>query len=419
MLTALKATHLIMPLAALALVCVWNVAELRSASALGGKVALLRGKITTARQAGISAEGMAASEKSKPASQAAPDWRNLATLLDSDSGEKSQLKALLDFEKRLAAMSREELIAALDEIDSLGLSEDQRAELLEKLLGPLIEKDPRYALDRFASEIEGNETVRAPLAKALRDWAKKDRAAASQWLNKQIDAGNFEAKTLDGKSEARVEFEAAILESLLAADPTAAAARLAGLPEDQRREVLEKLPFADLSATEQATYAALIRGQVPADERAGTFADLAGKLATGGDYEKLNAFLDGNQATAEERSAAAGQAAQSQLENLANKRSISRADVDSLRRWLDTQAPGQTDAMTGKALGEAAQSGGKFSFEDASRLVLDYQKSSGNDELLIGFLRSYGAHSNFSEVADFAGKYANPQILQEVLSRRR
>jgi hypothetical protein len=419
MLTALKATHLIMPLAALALVCVWNAVELRSASALGGKVALLRGKITTARQAGISAEGTAASAKSKPASQAAPDWRNLATLLDSDSGEKSQLKALLDFEKRLAAMSREEIIAALDEIDSLGLSEDQRAELLEKLLGPLIEKDPRYALDRFASEIESNETVRAPLAKALRDWAKKNRAAASQWLDKQIAAGNFEAKTLDGKSEARVEFEAAILESLLAADPAAAAARLAGLPEDQRREVLQQLPFADLSATEQAAYAALIRGQVPADERAGTFADLAGKLATGGDYERLNTFLDANHATPEERSAAAGQAAESQLENLANKGTISRADVDSLRRWLDIQAPGQTDAMTGKALGEAAQSGGKFSFQDASKLVRDYQKSSGNDGLLIGFILSYDAHSNFPMVAELAREISNPQIRERLLAPRR
>ncbi len=408
-----------MPFAALALVCAWNAAELRSASVLGGKVTLLREKITTARQAGISAGGMTTAAKSAPASQAALDWRNLATLLNSDSGEKSQLKALLDFENRLAGMSREEIIAALDEIDRLGLSEDQRAELLEQLLGSLIEKDPQYALDRFVSEIESYEVVRAPLAKALRDWAKKDAAAASKWLDKQIAAGNFETKTLDGKSEARVQFEAAILESLLAKDPAAAAARLAGLPEDQRREVLQQLPFAELSASEQAAYAALIRDQVPADERAGTFADLASKLATGEGFEKLDAFLDANHATSEERSAAAGQAAESQLENLAKKGGISRADVDSLRRWLDTQAPGQTDTMTGKALGEASQSDGKFSFEDASKLVLDYQKASGNDELLIGFLRSYAARSNLAEAARLVDQVSNPEIRESLLSPRR
>ena len=40
---------------------------------------------------------------------------------------------------------------------------------------------------------------------------------------------------------ARMEFEAALLGILLSTDEAAAAARLAALPEDQRREVMERI----------------------------------------------------------------------------------------------------------------------------------------------------------------------------------
>lgn len=215
----------------------------------------------------------------------------------------------------------------------------------------------------------------------------------------------------------RVKFEAALMESLLASDLDDAASRLAALPDDQRREVLEHLPFDELTPDNQKAYAGLVRQLVPEDERAGSFAHIAGQLVDASGYGKVSGFLDSVQATPAERAASAMQAAQSRLESLGMRGAVTRQDVDSLREWLGRQAPDKVDSITGKSLAEAAQESGKFQFSDASELVLHYQKSSGSDDVLVSFLQSYAARSNLEQAQHLAEKISDGKRRAQILKQ--
>lgn len=417
----LKATHLIPPVAALVLVGIWNAVQMRSISSLESDAASLRKKISTALAAGdFPAVSSRSSKVILTAGKQPRDWKDLsARLLEmQNGGGRSDLRAGVNFQQELAAMTKEEMTAALDEIAGLGLSDEARETLESLILAPLIREDPQLALERFGDRI-GSESssIGWQLASALRDWAKTDLAGATAWFDRQIAAGKFDSKSLDGRSEDRTRFEAALMQSLLLSDPNAASQRLAEIPEDQRREVLEQIAFPELGLQDQKTYAELVRQLVPQDERAGSFAHIASELVDESGYGKVSNFLDAVQATPAERAAAASQTAESRLQSLGLEGAVTRADVDSLREWLTRQAPGQVDSITGKALAEAAQGHGKFQFAQASQLVVQYQQSSGNDDVLVAFLQSYSARSNLEESIQMANLIADQKRRTQILNQ--
>ena len=71
--------------------------------------------------------------------------------------------------------------------------------------------------------------------------------------------------------------------------------------------------------------------------------------------------------------------------------------------------------IAGKALAEAAQDDGEFDFDSASEWVLDYQKKSGNDDVLTAFLDGYSAHSNLEEAQALIGLISDPVRRQQFL----
>ncbi len=417
----LKATYLIPPAVALVLVGAWNAVQLKSISSLEKDAVVMRGKIATALASGqFPADAPTANRSLKSPSAAgkgAVDWREMSALMSEnvDNGV-ANMRTILDFQQRLKEMSKEEMIASLDEIAGLGLSPEDRQTLEGLIIDPLIKEDPEYALKRFADRIEADPNgIGWQLSSAMRDWAKKDLAGATAWFDRQIAEGTFESKSLDGKSEMRVKFESALMETLLSSDLNAASQRLAAIPEDERREVLQQIAFEELAPADQKAYAELVRQLVPADERAGSFAHIASQLVNDSGYDKVSSFLDSVNATPEERAASAVQTAESRLESLGINGNVTRAEIDSLRAWLARQAPGQVDSITGKALAEAAQDRGKFQFPEASQLVLQYQKSSGSDDVLVSFLQSYSARSNLEEAQHLAEMISDEKRRAQIL----
>lgn len=418
-LPCLKAIHFIPPAVALVLIGVWNASQMRSLASLEKDTTVLKEQIATVTPGGIPADPVRGnlSGKENGTKKTGDSWKEMTERLISAraTGEKTHLRAMLDFQQRLSQMSRDELIAALDEISAIDLSDEDRSSIEEMIMDSLIKLDPQYALERFADRIEADpDGIGWQLSTAMKDWAKKDLVAATAWFDRQIAAGKFESRTLDGRSEMRAQFEAALFESLMGSDPLSAGERLAALPEDQRREVLQQIPFNELSPAEQKAYADLVRQLIPADEREGSFAHIASELADGEGYGKVGDFLDSVNATSAERAAAAMQAAESRLSNIAGDANVSQGDVDALRTWLATQAPGQVDSITGKALAEAAQEGGEFGFDEASQLALHYQKTSGSDDVLVSFLKSYSARSNLEEARHLVEMISDPKIRAQL-----
>ena len=418
-LTCVKTSVFIPPVLALAVAIAWNVHQMRSISSLDHESGELRAKINASVK--LSPVRIKNDSKNLQANiQEAIDWKQVSAKLSdgTSGGEAMRLREMMNLKQRLKGMSREELVTALDEIDALGLSDDERESMMGMILESLTKLDPQYTLARFVDQIASDSNgVGWYMADAFKQWQRKDFKAATAWYDSQIAAGKFDSKSLDGRSDIRTQFESAVLEELLSSDLDAAGRRLLALPEDQRREVLEEMSFPDLTADERKAYASLVRQLIPADERAGSFAHIAEQLVSDGDFEQVAAFLDSVQASPEERAVSAKQAAISQMESLGMESEITKSSVDELRTWLDKQAPGQTDSITGKSLAEAAQSGGTFDYDAASQLVLQYHQSTGRDDVLIAFLEGYSAHSNLEEARTLADLIADPKQRESILEQ--
>ncbi len=388
----------------------WTISEMREISALKEKSANLREAISTKQDS----RGERVSVKSSAAKpQGDLDLQQVGSSLAKvqTGGGLSEMEALIQFEQRLSKMSKEELLAALESLTGLNLSPEARLELEKMILAQLVTIDPAAALKRYAGKIkDAPNEIGLQLAEALKEWATNDLTGAAAWLDQQIASGNFDSKTLDGRSDMRTQFEAALMESLVSSNSDEAGRRLEGLPEDQRREVLEQIPFADLSPDAQKAYAELVRQWIPNDERGGSFADMAGKLVDGNAFSQVGDFLDSIQATPAERFAAAKQSAESQLDVLSRAGTVTIAAVDELRTWIKQQAPDQVDRISGKSLAEASQNGGKLSTEEAGALVLQYQQRTGSDDMLVAFLDGYAAHSNLSLVQSYVGTLRDPTV---------
>lgn len=421
---ALKVLQFTPPLVALIAVIAWNVSRWQAVSEQKSANETLRERVTEASSSKTaSGRSTNATERAKRAgifNEAMPlDWRTVAEKLrEAETKGIGDYRSAIAMKKRLSAMSSEELLAALNEVASLGLDPEERARLEEMLVEPLIEKDPELALKTFASRLQDDDDgVAWQLSSAFSEWVKKDRAGALAWFDSQIAAGTFESKSLDGQSQARLEFEAALLGSLLGSDFGLASQRIAALPEEQRREALEQIPFSELDAASQKAYAELVRSLVPQDEHDGSFTHVISELVPEGGYEKVDAFLDSINATPKEREVSAREAANSMLQNIAEDRPVTQSDVNDMRKWLDKQAPGTKDRVTGESLADAAQDGGEFSFADASKLALEYNRQAKNDEVLIAFLESFAARSNLEEALPLVDKISNPKQRERILDK--
>lgn len=314
-------------------------------------------------------------------------------------------------------MSPDQLADAIDEVGNLGLEAEGRAKLEKVLLTPLIKAAPQLALERFSARIgRENDAVAILLPEALKAWAMIDPAAACAWMDRQIAAGTFDSKSLDGRSQARLDFEAALAASLLEMEDAAAAARIGLLPEDQRRQALEQIDFASLKPTARDAYADVVRGLIPADERDGSFAHIASQLAQTEGFQGVDAFLNSIAATPAEREVTARQAATAQMCAIAADEPLTHADIDAMRAWLRQQAPEIMDKATGEALCEAAETQSEFDIEAASKLALDYHRRGTSDELMAAFIERLAARSHNEQAMALVGEIRDSERRQKLLS---
>ena len=363
MVNELKPASFIPPAVALVVAGVWIGSQRHSISNLEEQSSLLEKHIAAARSSGSATDPYHA----KPAGQAKVakekeplDWKKIAGQFAEmqQSGGMGDMRAMIRLQQRLQKMTKEELASSLDEIAALDLPEQSRDMLEQMLIGPLILKDPEFALTRFIDRLQdGRGGMGWQLSNAMLEWAKKDPAKATAWFDQQIAAGKFDSKALNGKSQSRAQFEGAIINVLLASDPDAASRRLAAMPEDQRGDVLQHHSFQQLKEENQLAFAKLVRDELPEKEQAKTLAQQASRLVGDDGYAKVTGFMDRIAATPAERTACVEQAAESRIQSISYQKKITREDLDTLREWTKTQAPDSTDKITGKALANSIQGG--------------------------------------------------------------
>jgi hypothetical protein len=363
-----KPRLVIPPLLATAAVAVWIGVQRQSMGVVERESGALRAAIAAAQEAsGSGGEELAgpAGSRAAAARRKQPiQWRDLAERLEEGEGVQN-MRMTMRLQQRLLDLDAAELASALDEIAGLDLSVGSQQTLESMLMGLYLEKAPEEALNRFADRlVEGDGGMIWQLSHGLGTWAQKDPFAAAAWLDRQIEAGVFESKALDGRSPGRVRFESALLTKLLEGDSVAAEHRVAALTPDQRREVFQHIAVNEVDARR---FSDLVRNQAGSDEAAAkAFAHAGSRLAHLG-YERVDRFLEEGALSPTERAAVVEQAAASRF---GGEGPVDRAEIDAMRQWADRQAPGTADKATGRAL--AASSRGD-SFAANAAIALEYR----------------------------------------------
>ena len=420
----LKIPSFIPPVVALVVAGAWLANQRHAISSFENDSIVLEKHIAAARSASA-----ADPERAKPVSPAKAakakeplDWKNIAAQFAEmqQSGGMGDMRTIIRLQQRLQTMTQQEIVAALDEIASLGLAEDCRSLLEQMLIGPLVEKDPEFAISHLIDRLQDpGSMIGWHLSDAMREWAKKDPAKATAWFDQQIAAGKFDSKSLDGKSRSRNQFEGALVNILLASDPDAAARRLGAMAEDQRAEVLGQGSFQQLKEENQLAFATLVRGQLPEEDQAKTLGQKAASLVQLDGYSKVTEFLDRIKATPAERTACVQQAASSKLFSISLQKTITRENLDAMREWVTAQAPESTSTVTGKALANASYNHNvrKMEFSEAADLASEYDAAVGNGAVLTSFLDSWQAVQNKGEIRVLAEKITDVKRREEILEK--
>jgi gas vesicle protein len=418
----LKTILLLPPVLSLLVVVGWVGNERRSIASLEQESAVLR-KHLASRSSGFAAtDNFSNPEKpDKLAKYNEPiDWRSLAdqiSKMEKDGG-MGEIRTMIRLQQRIQALSTQELISALDEIGGMDLPDESRLKLEQMLIGPLCQKDPELALNRSIDRIgDDRGGMSWQLSNAMKEWAKKDLGKATSWFDRQIADGKFDSKSLDGKNRSRMNFEGMLIGAIIGTNLAAAEARLQSLPQDQRGEVLRNYAGNAGQEEDQLAFANLVRSQLSAKEQAKTLAQQASQMAWSEGYTKITEYLDRIEATPSERSVCVIEAADSKIQQLANKGKIGREDIDTLREWATQQSPEAVEMATGKALVKATQGYQKMDFSEAADLAIHYHATSGNDDVLIGFLEGGSVQKYPDKAIELAGKISDPAKREEVLNR--
>lgn len=416
----MKLIHLLPPAVALVIVGTWIGIQRLSISAMEHENDVLRKHIA---EVGLADQGVAptrakSSSPDKLAKDKGPlNWKKLAGQFVEmqKSGGIGDMRETVHLQQRLQMMTAGDIAAAMDEIATLDLPAASHALLEQVLLPQLIQKNPELALTRFVDRLEEG-TIGSLLAVALREWANKDVGKANAWFDQQITAGKFDnSKSLDGRSPSRMQFEATLIGVLLAADPASAARRLRAMPEDQRADVIGNYAVTSLNQTTQTVFAKLVREQVPEKDQARTFAGQAAQWVTQGGYAKVTEYMKQINATPVERTACIEQAIATTI--LPNDKKITHDDLDALRTWVATQAPGTTDSITGRVLCVAALRQGKLDFADAADFAVQYSQASGNDDVLVTFVENWALAGNKEQARALAARISDETRRAELLQR--
>ncbi len=416
----LKPSSFILPVIALAIAGAWLGTQFRAVSSLEQASDLLEKAI--ASRASDSIENFQ-SIKSLSITQVTKDKGSLngkkiaakfAEIYGSRvNGHTLEMTKLME---HFLAMSNEEIIAVLDEIAVLDLTNESRTNLEDWLIVILSSKAPEIVMTKLSGRIrDGDQSSGWGFLSAMYKWTHNDPTAASRWFDQQIGAGTFDSKSLDGKNATRLEFEGILMTLLLPTDPDAAARRLAALPEDQRSEALSQSSYKP-HGEHQAAYVQIIRDQLPEKEQGKALAGLIPSMVkNNGNYTEVAEFLNLIQATPAERTVCVEQAAVCGLQTISPERKVTREDLDVMREWVTTQAPDSTGTVTGRVLANASRNGGNIEFSEAAELALEYHTAAGNDEVLASFLNSQSALQNKEQARVLTENISDPTRRSEIL----
>lgn len=415
----MKQRMLLLPLT-VSIAAVWLlVSQYRAISSVRESTSSLRKQIAAS---GEESASRASSVDSVTPGRTSPkttiNWLRIAELTGEYGGGGIFAKQeLLRVKKRMHLMSPVELLASLATTKSLGLDARSLGEIDGMLIQSLGEKDPQAALDYLT--VSGNDHIGLSTRitnSILADWTKKDFPAALAWFEGKIADGSFDSKSLGGRNHRRFNIEATFLANLSVSDPAAAVRRLAAYPEADRAYIFQQIAMFDRyvgKTTDENSLASrvmLARDTLSGPAQGAVIAKSITPFSEAGDYGKIDLFLERVAATPDERTASVAATAKERFEELSKDDRLTVQEVDRFREWATSQSPGKIDEITGRALAVLASNKGNGSDPTTrvNELVLHYQESTGNDDVLLGFLGSWAFWGDAAKARSLAERIRDP-----------
>jgi RNA polymerase sigma factor (sigma-70 family) len=420
----MKSSSLIPPAVALILAGAWTGTKYQALSAEERMNASLRAQLDA-----VGSMDPATTSTSKfIGGDGAVDWKKLVEDLLQQANSDGKSRAIRLFEAHWESLDSREMASKLQEIDTLDLSADELKALEKFLMDSLVKKDPGLGLSWVVAHHPDGDGS-SDYDTTFRLWAMKDLSGATEWLDREIAAGSFRSLSLDGTNEARSKFEQVLIELLIETDPAAVSNRLAAMPEEQRLTAMRDSWLDALFTRDPTGYVKLIRQYLPPQGQLETFSWQAARLLANGDYPGATEYLNLIQATPEERTFCAGKAAEHKFNRMKADRPVTREDLDALREWVGSQAPAAVDDITGNVLatiaataylqGQSTYYDSKTGFGEAAALAAHYHEVSGNDVILINFLKTFGASRNKEQARVLAERISDETLRAKALKNFR
>jgi len=322
------------------------------------------------------------------------DWVAVGSMINEKRLKIRYSDTHAEFDKRLAAMNTEELLAAVEEILTLDLPRQTQRDLLSILMEQLVNADPELALRNFFGRLGRFFEY----SNAWRKWMEKDLDSAMAWFDEQIAAGIMEGKSLDGRESIRNEFETILIKRLFTTNPAAAVERMESLPRNLFVHITENFSLSGIEPENQKTFADLLRRHLSEKD---SIQRIPSGLQYGADYDdftRAEAFMERIGATPAERSACAKKVMVNWSSRLAFDGKLTIARIETLKIWMERQDPELVADIIREVISysTASNSQSKMNFEQVKKIAAYFQTLEGGNEMLADALFEC-ANGNYRE----------------------
>ena len=335
------------------------------------------------------------------------DWKTAVMI---SRGELSNADAIL-FRRQVEALSLDEVVAAVDELEASDMPERTKMNLSYRFLLKLSKADPRSALERFEKYADEDPNIGNLLVVAMESWVKQDSGAALAWLDRWVAANPVYDNALSRISSGRVKFESVVIKTMLSEKPDVLVERISAMPREEAVNMCSSIDWERSKTTDPFAFAELVRQSLSKDDRDLVLKSKAGMVAQYG-LDKASEFLDRIHVQPDELKVCLETVVKTRMERDASDPDLGK-EIKTMRDWVAARDAGQADTLTGAAFGHALQ-GRDLDFDEVAPVVMTFQQSAGNDEVLHAFLKNGGC-CHGSKSLELAAKISDPAVREEVV----
>ena len=141
------------------------------------------------------------------------------------------------------------------------------------------------------------------------------------------------------------------------------------------------------------------------------------RMSTGQGFLEIVEYMDRISASPAERTACVAKASYQKITEQMGHQAVSPADLDELRKWITRQAPDAVADISGKSLARIADGKNQMNFGEAAALASQYDRASGNEEVLCVFLESGSALKNKALALSLAQTISDETRRKHILKK--